>query len=196
RIEHAGSGRRHDDQRRQQEFGTHSALLNAKLRRYRNTDDIGRHPPDLGSLIEDPLANLIDDLARLPQREFDRVIEGRVPVGTDEAMFLALAIDLFLDQAGGLILPLALERRSANDEALVRDRLTQLFRRRRGRAETEQGFEKRHGTCLTRSDYTTAAARTRLARRSVILRRNRPRLSVLVNGDEGEGGVGDLLLMV
>src|SRR5215469_17691691 len=58
-------------------------------------------------------------------------------------MLLAYAADLALDGARGLILAFALERRRANDEALVLDRLDDLFRRRR-REPTKQRTEKRH----------------------------------------------------
>src|SRR5258707_3846870 len=101
-----------------------------------------------GPSTKHPLALLVDDLAALGEREFHRVVERGKTVGADELVLLALAADLLLDRARGLILALALVGRGVNHEAVVFDRLRRRRRSARlGRtAPAEQLFPKRHGT--------------------------------------------------
>jgi len=70
----------------------------------------------------------VDDLARLVDRKGRSVVIGRVSVGADEAMLLALAADLALDRARRLIMTIVLERRGANDKAFIFDRIGRLGR--------------------------------------------------------------------
>src|SRR5438874_2453249 len=90
------------------------------------------------------LAHLVDDLARLDERELDRGFERGVAVGADEAVLLAHARDLLLDHARGLVAPAVLEWGGAQREAVVLDRLAG-WRVGGGGAGAEQGFPERHG---------------------------------------------------
>ena len=73
-------------------------------------------------------------------------------VGADEAVDLAHAADVLLDDAGGEILAAFRDRRRADDEAVVLDRLAELrLCAVRRRAAAEQGLPERHGA-LRRPD--------------------------------------------
>src|SRR5215218_1656294 len=77
--------------------------------------------------VEHPLAALVHDLARLGERELDRVVVGGMAVRADELVLLRHAADLLGDAAGGLVLPLGLVGRGADREAVVVDRLARLL---------------------------------------------------------------------
>ena len=89
------------------------------------------HPPGAGPKIrvasarssEHPVALKVDKLPRLAEREGHRIIVGSKRIGADEAVLLANPVDFALDGARRLVLAFALERRRADDEAFVFDRV-------------------------------------------------------------------------
>src|SRR5690606_13075914 len=71
------------------------------------------------SILEDALTLLVDDLPALGEREILRVAAARVRLGAHEAIFLRLAADVLLDDAGRLELAAGRIGRGADAEALV-----------------------------------------------------------------------------
>src|SRR5690606_7575400 len=71
------------------------------------------------SILEDALTLLVDDLPALGEREILRVAAARVRLGAHEAIFLRLAADVLLDDAGRLELAAGRVGRGADAEALV-----------------------------------------------------------------------------
>src|SRR5580692_5184514 len=95
------------------------------------------------ALIENPHALQIDDLPRLAQGEVHRVLIGAIGVGADETVLLAHAVELPLDGPRRLVVAVALERRRADDKALVFDRIGHLAGRRFSSNDAAT-TEKRH----------------------------------------------------
>ena len=80
----------------------------------------------LASRVKHPFALQIDDLARLVEGEIHRIVVGGVGVGADEAVLLAHAVALALDDTRGLIGAAVFVRRGADGVALVLDGVRDL----------------------------------------------------------------------
>src|SRR5260221_7439800 len=97
----------------------------------RSTDRnrLRRSYPNVGQrsrlvLAEDAVTLLVDHLFSLGDRKFDGLFHAGVALGADEAVLLAFAADVLLDDTAGLELSVPRIRRRPDQEALVFDRLS------------------------------------------------------------------------